>query len=44
MAVDYVVDDYPELVEFYSGYALIPFEENPEDWEFLKVSESAAGR
>ena len=35
--VDYVVDDHPDFAEHHGGYAIVPFEGDPEDRELRKV-------
>lgn len=40
VSVDYVVDDFPELVEIHGGYAIAPFGGDREDAELLKVVEA----
>lgn len=39
VTVDYAVDDYPELVERYGGYVIVPFDGDPEDRELWQVVE-----
>lgn len=43
VSVDFVVDDLPDLVEYYGGYAIVPFDGLPEDRELWRVVE-ALGR
>lgn len=43
VAVDFVVDDLPDLVTHYGGYAVPPFDGDPEDRELWRVAE-ALGR
>ena len=38
--VDFAVDDYPEPVEYYGGYRIAPFLDDPEDRELWKVLEA----
>ena len=44
VTVDYAVDDHPSLVEHRDGYAIIPFDGNPEDGELWKVIEDLRRR
>jgi hypothetical protein len=37
VTVDYAVDDHPDVVDRYGGYAIAPFDGNPEDRELWKV-------
>jgi hypothetical protein len=37
--VDYAVDDRPDLVEHYGGYAIAPFDGDPGDQELWRVVE-----
>lgn len=39
VTVDYVVDDHPDVVVRYGGYAIAPFDGDPEDRELWKVVE-----
>jgi hypothetical protein len=39
VAVDYTVDDRPDLVEHYGGYAIVPFDGDPGDRELWRVVE-----
>ncbi len=39
VTVDYAVDDYPGLIEHYGGYAIAPFDGDPEDRELWRVVE-----
>jgi hypothetical protein len=39
VAVDYVVDDYPDFAEHHGGYAIAPFDGDPEDQELWRVVE-----
>jgi hypothetical protein len=39
VTVNYAVDDYPELVEHYGGYVIVPFDGDPEDRELWQVVE-----
>jgi len=38
--MDYVVDDHPDFAECHGGYAIAPFEGDPEDRELWKVPEA----
>ena len=40
VTVDYVVDDSPDLVERHGGYAIAPFDGDPEDRELWRVVEA----
>lgn len=48
VSVDFIVDDYPGLVEAYRGHAVPPFDGDPDDeelWEVIgTVSREAANR
>jgi len=44
VSVDFVVDDLPDLVEYYGGYAIVPFDGLPEDWELWRVVEALGRR
>jgi hypothetical protein len=35
--VDYAVDDNPDLVQYYGGFVVVPFDGDPSDRELLKV-------
>ena len=37
VTVDYAVDDHPDVVDRHGGYAIAPFDGNPEDRELWKV-------
>ncbi len=39
VTVDYAVDDYPDLVNHYGGYTIVPFDGDPGDRELWKVAE-----
>jgi hypothetical protein len=39
VTVDFVVDDHPALFEHYGGYAITPFDGNPNGEELWKVVE-----
>lgn len=39
MAVDYVVDDYPDFAEHHGGYAIAPFDGGPGNQELWRVVE-----
>lgn len=39
VTVDYAVDDHPDVVDLYGGYAIAPFDGDPEDRELWKVAE-----
>lgn len=39
VTVDYAVDDYPDLTGQYGGYAITPFDGDPEDKELWQVVE-----
>jgi hypothetical protein len=39
VAVDHLVDDYPDFAEHHSGYAIDPFEGDPGDQELWSVVE-----
>ena len=39
VTVDYAVDDHPDLVSRYGGYAIVPFDGDPEDQELRRVAE-----
>ena len=39
VTVDYTVDDHPDLVNCYEGYAIVPFDGDPEDRELWRVAE-----
>ncbi len=43
VTVDYAVDDHPDLVDRYGGYAIVPFDGDPEDRELWKVVEQLRG-
>ena len=43
VTVDYAVDDHSGLVDSHGGYAIVPFDGDPEDRELRKVAE-ALGR
>ena len=40
VSVDYVVDDFPDLVELHGGYAVAPFQGDREDAELWGVVEA----
>src|SRR3954451_239593 len=40
VTVDYVVDDFPDLVEHHGGYTIASFDGDPEDRELWKVAEA----
>jgi hypothetical protein len=42
--VDYAVDDYPDLVKYYGGLVVVPFQGDPEDQELLKVPKMVLDR
>lgn len=39
VTVDYAVDDQSDIVGRYGGYAIVPFDGDPEDRELWKVTE-----
>jgi len=39
VSVDFVVDDQPDFAEFHGGYAISPFDGDPDDDELRKVVE-----
>lgn len=39
VSVDFVVDDQPDFAEFHGGYAIPPFDGDPNDRELWKVVE-----
>ena len=39
VTVDYAVDDHPDVVDLYGGYAIATFGGDPEDRELWKVAE-----
>ncbi len=39
VTVDYAVDDHPDVVDRYGGYAIVPFEGDPKDRELWRVVE-----
>ncbi len=43
VAVDYVVDDHRDFAEHHGGYAIPPFEGDPEDRELWRVAEKLGG-
>ena len=40
VTVDYTVDDHPDLTGRYGGYAIAPFDGDPEDRELWRVVEA----
>lgn len=43
VSVDFAVDDLPDLVEYYGGYAIAPFDGGPNDRELWRVVEALGG-
>jgi len=43
VSVDFVVDDQPDFAESHGGYAIPPFDGDPDDGELWKVAEKLGG-